>query len=116
MNQPLFSELHSDELLFIEFFRGDPIVITKEEFIQSDEYKNYPYNIYSISVASSEAMTFDLKGYIDMIGEEAYEDWNNHIWDSIVDAPETKAFLELMERTIDNYPVYYAGKKIIVDK
>jgi hypothetical protein len=112
---PLFSKLHDEELLFIELFRGDPLLMTKGEFLQSDEWKDYPYNISGIHIAVSETISFDLKDYIDTIGEEAYEDWNEQVWDSIKDTPETKAFLELINRTIDNHPVYYAGRAISMD-
>ena len=113
--KPLFSKLHNDEKLFIEFFHGDPLVMTKEEFLQSDEWADYPLNIRDISIATSEVMPFDLKEYIDQIGEDAYEDWNEQVWDSIKDTLETKAFLELINKTFATHKIYYPGTSILID-
>ena len=113
--QPIFSELHDDELLFIEFYKGEPLLMTKGEFIQSDEWKEYPYNICKISLAESEVMSFDLKQVIDQIGEDAYEDWNEQVWDSIKDAPETKTFLEFINNVFSSHKVYYGNRPIYVD-
>ena len=115
MSQPIFSKLHNDELLFIELFRGEPLLMTKGEFLQSDEWANYPYNICDISLANSEIMSFDLKNVIDQVGEDAYEDWNEQVWDSIKDAPETKIFLEFINKVFSAHKVYYAGKVVLVD-
>lgn len=115
MSQLIFSKLHDEELLFIDLLRGDPLLITKGDFLQSDEWNNYPYNICDISIATSEVMSFDLKCFVDMIGEDAYEGWNEQVWDSICDAPETKTFLEFINNVFSNHPVYYGGKKIFMD-
>lgn len=116
MKQPIFSKLHNDELLFITLFRGDPLLMTKDEFLQSDEWANYPYNICEISLADSEVMSFDLKNVIDQIGEDAYEDWNEQVWDDIKDAPETKTFLELINRIFSSHKVYYGAKVVLMDE
>ena len=113
--QPVFSKLHNDELLFIELFRGDPLLMTKEEFLQSDEWKEYPFNINKVYIATTETMSFDLKYVIDQIGEEAYEDWNEQVWDSIKDEPQTKAFLELIDKVFSAHKVYYGGRIILMD-
>ena len=68
MSQPIFSKLHDDELLFIEFFRGEPMLLTKGELLQSDEWKDYPYNFCDISIAAHEVMPFDLKNIIEAQG------------------------------------------------
>lgn len=115
MTQILFSKLHNDELLFIEFYKGEPLLLTKEEFLQSDEWKEFPYNICTISLADSEILSFDLKSIIDQIGEDAYEDWNEQVWDSIKDAPETKSFLEFINNVFSTHKVYYGGKPILMD-
>lgn len=115
MNQPIFSKLHDDELLFIELFKGEPLLMTKEEFLQSDEWENYPYNINGVYIAASEIMSFDLKDVIDQIGEEAYEDWNEQVWDSIKDAPETKTFLEFINKVFSAHKVYYGDRVVLMD-
>ena len=113
--QPIFSKLHNDELLFIEKFHGEPLVISKEDFLLSDEWADYPYNIRSVSIADFEIIQFDLKDIIDQLGEYAYEDWNEQVWDSIENAPETKAFLELVKKTFECHKVYYPSKAILID-
>lgn len=114
--QPIFSKVHDDELLFIELFKGDPLLMTKGEFLQSDEWNNEWYNVRNVSIAISEVMPFDLKEIIDQIGEDAYEDWNEQVWDSIKDTPETKAFLEMIVRVFNSHKVYYGGRSILIDK
>ena len=89
--------------------------MTKEEFLQSDEWANYPYNIDKISIAISEVMSFDLKYVIEQIGEEAYDEWAEQVWNSIEDAPETKTFLEFINKVFSTHEVYYGGKTIIMD-
>ena len=89
--------------------------MTKGEFLQSDEWKNYPVNVCDISLATSEVMSFDLKSVIDQIGEDAYEDWNEQVWDSIKDAPETKAFLEFIKKVFSVHKIYYGDKIILMD-
>lgn len=115
MSQPIFSKLHEDELLFIELFRGEPLLMTKGEFLKSDEWANYPYNVCDISIATSEVISFDLKSVIDQIGEDAYEEWSEQVWDSIKDAPETKTFLEFINKIFSVYKVYYGDKVVLMD-
>ena len=114
--QPIFSKVHDDELLFIELFKGDPLLMTKGEFLQSNEWNNDWCNIRNVSIATSEVMSFDLKEIINQIGEDAYEDWTEHVWDSIKDAPETKTFLEMITNVFNSHKVYYAGRSILIDK
>ena len=112
MNYVLLSELHDSELLFIEKFHNDPTIISKEDFLSSYDYLE---DIRNVSLAEPEIMSFDLKNIIDQIGEDAYEDWNEQVWDSIKDAPETKAFLELIKNTFSSHKVYYSGRNVIID-
>lgn len=108
---PKFSQLNNDELLFITFYNNDdPLVITKEDFIQDNIN-----NVKHVHFALSDTMKFDLKPIIDQIGEDAYEDWNEQVWDDIEDAPETKAFLEFINKVFNNHKVYYPGQQITMD-
>ena len=55
------------------------------------------------------------KDYIETIGEDAYDDWDNHVWNSIKDTEEYKKFNELMLSVINSHKVYYPGQIVYID-
>ena len=108
---PKFSQLNNDELLFITLYNNDdPLVMTKEDFMQDTIN-----NVHSVHFALSDTMRFDLKQIIDQIGEDAYEDWNEQVWDDIENASETKEFLQFINKVFNNHKVYYPGQQITMD-
>lgn len=114
-NKPNLSELRNDTLLFVNRRNECHEILSKEDFISNLADENYLDGINSVHIAESEAMHYNFKDYIETIGEDAYDDWDNQVWDSIKDTEEYKKFNELMLSVINSYKVYYPGQRICID-
>ena len=66
------------------------LVISKEDFMSNLIDENYLDGINSVHIAESEVIHYNFKDYIETISEDAYDDWDNQIWDSIKDTEEYK--------------------------
>lgn len=114
-NKPNLSELRNDTLLFVDRRNECHEVISKEDFISNLVDENYLDGINSVHIAESEVIHYNFKDYIETIGEDAYDDWDNQVWDSIKDTEEYKKFNELMLNVINSHKVYYPGQMIYID-
>lgn len=114
-NKPNLSELRGDTLLFVNRRNECHEVINKEDFMSNLIDDNYLDGVISVHIAESEVMHYNLKDYIETIGEDAYDDWDNQVWDSIKDTEEYKKFNELMLSIINSHKVYYPGQMIHLD-
>ena len=114
-DKPNLSELKDDTLLFVNRYNECHEVLSKEDFMSNGVDKNYLDGINSVHIAESEVMHYNFKDYIETIGEDAYDDWDNQVWDSIKDTEEYKKFNELMLSVINSYKVYYPGQRICID-
>ena len=109
------SEIKNDTELFVNRRNECHEVLSKEDFISNMVDENYLDGINSVHIAVSETMHYNLKDYIETIGEDAYDDWDNQVWDSIKDTEEYKKFNELMLNIINSHKVYYPGQTINLD-
>lgn len=112
------SELPDDTMLCVGNGHYDDLqVMEKVDFLKSSYFLDYPaWSFPEVTLAERQVATFDLKDIIDYIGEDdMYEDWNEHVYDSLRDQPETIAFLDLVKRTFDAHPSYYKGKLVEID-
>lgn len=114
-NRLNLSEIDNNSLLFVNRRNECHEVISKEDFISNLVDENYLDGINSVHIAESETMHYNFKDYIKTIGEDAYDDWDNQVWDSIKDTEEYKKFNELMMNVINSHKVYYPGKIIFID-
>ena len=114
-NKPNLSELRDDTLLFVDRRNECHEVLSKEDFMSNLVDENYLDGINSVHIAESEVMHYNFKDYIETIGEDAYDDWDNQVWDSIKDTEEYKKFNELMLSVINSHKVYYPGQVIHID-
>ena len=114
-DKPNLSDIPDDTLLFINRCSECHEVLSKEDFMSNIVDENYVNGINSVHIAESETMHYNFRDYIETIGEDAYDDWDNQVWDSIKDTEEYKKFNELMLNIINSHKVYYPGRLILVD-
>ena len=112
------STLRSDTLLCVgNNYDGELRVMDKAEFLESAYFLDYPVEPFpEVRLADPCVSTFDLRKTIERIGEDdTYEGWDEDVYDSLKNEPETKAFLELVKRTFEAHPTYYEGKLVEID-
>lgn len=112
------SEIPDNTMLCIgNGYCDDLTVMEKADFLKSDYFLDYPFwQLPEVTLAERQVATFDLKDILEYIGEDdMYEDWVEHVYDSLRDQPETIAFLDLIKRTFDAHPTYYKGKLVEID-
>jgi len=109
------SECSNNQLLLIyDSTYTNPDIMTKEELLSIKDLKEY-INDKDVYIAESDRMQFDLEDIIKQIGEDAYEEWDIHVLDEILDKDETKAFLNLINEVFDKNLVYYNGELVYLD-
>lgn len=111
------SELPDDTILCIgNGYYGDLEIMEKADFLKSEYFLDRPANsIPEVTIAEKQIATFDLRDIIQMIGDDMYEDWDEHIYFDLKDEPETKAFLDLVKRTLEARPSYYKGNLVEIN-
>lgn len=110
------SELPDNTMLCVgDGYYDDISVMEKSDFLESD-YDSPAGSLPEVTLAERQVAAFDLKDILEYIGEDdMYEDWVDHVYDSLRDQPETLAFLDLVKRTFDAHPTYYKGKLVEID-
>ena len=113
------SSLPLNTMLTVAVSDYEITVMDKEDFVQSDYFLDHPCKPWpKVCVAVKQVQSFnlrDLRNLCENIGEEAYEDWDEHVYDDLKDAPETAAFLKLVERVFESHPTYYEGENVEID-
>lgn len=113
------SSLPLDTMLTVAVSDYEITVMDKEDFVQSDYFLDHPCKPWpKVCRAVKEVQSFglrDLRNLCENIGEEAYEDWDEQVYDDLKDAPETAAFLKLVERVFEAHPTYYEGEVVEID-
>lgn len=108
------SELSDDTMLAIEQNRSGDIYITdKEDYMYCfEENKNK-----KVFLAEKVIAEFDLLDILEDIGErnECYDGWGSNVYNELKDLPETKAFLEAVDKVFANNSTYYSGKPVEID-
>lgn len=112
------SELSNDTKLYISNSRGEDEVMTKEDFLKSIWFLNYPESegLRYVAIANKEISKFNLWDVIERIGEDdTYESWDEDVYNELKDLPETKAFLEKVEKVFNDHPTYWDGEYVEID-
>lgn len=111
------SELTMDTLLIVGGWVDNLEVMDKQDFLDSDYFLNYPDEPFPIvTLAEKEILHFDLWDCIERIGDgEAYDGWDEDVYDYIKDQPETIAFLKLVKKVFESRPIYYDGESVEID-
>lgn len=115
---PKLSELANDTMLCIG--NGDLRVMDKSDFLESAEFLDYPIEPFpEVTVAVPEIKTFDtrdLASFLENLGEDdTYEGWAEDVFDAIKDAPETEAFLRVLNAAFASHITYYEGHHVDID-
>ena len=123
-NELKLSDLNDSQLLIVERYVGESTkhnylkvidVISKYDFLMQDPQIYNCKEKIKISLAIEEKMKFNLRSVIESIGEDAYEDWDNQVYDDLMSQPETEAFLNKLKQVFNAYPVYYSGHNVEID-
>lgn len=109
------SELPDDTMLIMEQNRsGDAYVTDKEGYMCCfEENKNM-----KVFLAEKAIAEFDLLDILGAVGErnECYDEWDLNVYNKLKDLPETKAFLETVDKVFANNPTYYySGEPVEID-
>lgn len=102
-------DLNNEDFLMIEEKGNDPVVMSKEEFLQSSYYTDKE-NV-KVSIGEAVYARFSLIPALEMLQDDMFEDWLDFVIEAI---PE-----EVRERIEDEvngylikYPSYYPGEEI----
>lgn len=111
------SELPDNTILCIgNGYYDDFEIMEKADFLRSEYFLDRPANsIPEVTIAEKQIGSFDLRTAIQMIGDDMYEDWDEHIYFDLKDEPETKVFLDLVKRTLEARPSYCKGRLVEID-
>lgn len=125
---PKFSELDNDQQLIVytgtsseDLYCDDVEIITKEEL--SDELRTNKLNIQEIEVylvereIVSEFSEDDIQEMIENVMErdEQYKSWCRDMMFLIHDSPETKAFLQYLNKLAEEETTYFEGEQVEMD-
>lgn len=115
---PKLSELANNTTLCVD--GGDLRVMDKADFLESAYFLDYPvYPFPEVTVAVPETKTFDtrdLASFLENFGEDdTYEGWAEDVYDAIKDAPETEAFLRILNAAFASHITYYKGHPVDID-
>ena len=118
---PKLSELANNTMLCVSNgYNGDFRVMDKSDFLESAEFLDYPIEPFpEVTVAVPEIKNFDtrdLASFIDNLGEDdTYEGWAEDVYNTIKDAPETEAFLRILNAAFASHITYYEGHHVDID-
>ena len=118
---PKLSELANNTMLCVgNGYNGDLKVMDKSDFLESAEFLDYPIEPFpEVTVAVPEIKTFDtrdLASFIENLGEDdTYEGWAEDVYNTIKDAPETEAFLRVLNAAFASHITYYEGHHVDID-
>ena len=123
-NELKLSDLNDSQLLIVERYIGESTkhnylksidVMSKYDFLMQDPQIYNCKEKIKIFLAIEEKMKFNLRSVIESIGEDAYEDWDNQVYDDLMSQPETEAFLNKLKQVFNAHPVYYSGHNVEID-
>lgn len=125
---PKFSELDNDRRLIVytgrfseDLYCDDVEVVTKEEL--SGELRANKLNIQEIEVYLVEKEIFsefsedDIREMIENVMErdEQHKGWDECMMSQIRDSPETKAFLQYLNKLAEEETTYFEGEQVEMD-
>lgn len=111
------SELPNDAMLCIEHRNdGDIEAMSKEDFLDSAYYLDYPAEPYPIvTVAESQTQMFSLDSIIEMMADEMHEDWDMDVLYELREIPNIAEFEAMINKVLSEYPAYFEGEIIEID-
>lgn len=125
---PKFSKLINNRRLIVytgrfseDLYCDDVEIITKEEL--SDELRTNKLNIQEIEVylvereIVSEFSEDDIREMIENVMErdEQHKGWDECMMSQIRDSPETKAFLQYLNKLAEKETTYFEGEQVEMD-
>lgn len=115
------SELSMDTMLTVQPCNGDFKVMSKADFLQSAYFLDGPNDpvggVSSITVAIRDVAKFRLGTILERIYEDeyCYDGWLGDVFNALCDKPETKAFLDLVQKVFEDNPTYREGESVEID-
>lgn len=111
------SELSDDTMLCVEHnYDGDIQVMTKEEFLDSAYYLDYPVEPFPIvTIADKSIQTFDLGDIIYNMADEMHEDWDDDVICELKGTAGIAEFEALINEILERHPTYYEGEEVKID-
>lgn len=112
------SQLDDDAMLTVAHrYDGDIEIMDKADFLNSSYFLDYPVAPFpSVTLAVRQVQTFNLFDTIERIGEDdTYEGWDEDVYNDLRNAPETEAFLGLVNSIFERHPTYYEGNPVEID-
>ena len=118
------SKLDGDAMLVVMKRTKDgtpePMLLSKKQFMRSSMAKKPAYTAYErVSLLKEESKTItmmDLCDIVDVIAEyDAPEEWVLGFVDTLCELPETKAFIDAVNRTLESFPMFREGEAVEID-
>lgn len=114
-----FHDLLDDDLLLVEYFNSDiPWIVSKHDFLTSDDYlKNGCNNVKSIHTASKRVINFNINSIIKDLedNEYAYDGWAENVLSDIENNSIAKRGIEEINKILHNNEVYDPNKRVVLD-
>lgn len=112
------SELNAEDYLTVQHvYDGDFSVMTKEEFMESSYYLDYPKEPFpKVTKAIETTVYFNLYDIIKSLGDdEAYEDWIYDVWVDICSSLDVWKINKTIKKIFTAHPSYWEGEDIEID-
>ena len=112
------TELPMDTMLAIERSDYDDLkIMDVHDFLSSEYFDNFPEKPFpKVFLAESTREKFDLFNAIESICDgTTYDDCAEDVYNDVKDAPETAAFIKLLNEVFQRHPTYWEGEPVEVD-
>lgn len=113
------SELNDEDFLTVKHvYDNDFSVMTKEEFMESSYYLDYPKEPFpKVTKAIESTAYFDLYDAIKSIDydEDMYEDWIYDVWNDICSSLDVVKINKTIKEIFTAHPSYWEGEDIEID-
>lgn len=111
------SELSNDIMLCVaNNYDGDIQVMSKEEFLDSAYYLDYPVEPFpTVTIGDIVTQRFDLGNIIYNMSDDMYEDWDDDVMCELKGTEGIAEFELLINKILERHPTYYEGEKVEID-
>lgn len=108
------SEVENSQMLVVRVGSQDGVVMTKEDFLQSEEYLDRLEGL-KVYIGEKEVETFDLYNVFENMEDDKYEDWIQDVWPKIEKAVDVAAIEKAINDVMEQHPTYWDGRCVDID-